>query len=156
MGRFAFERENYMKFIKLIGVFLAAFIPLISFSDSAYSMKLHPEVAEDVRVVAAKEALSNRPNSVILYVKGLCCPSCAIGIRKKITQLDFVDKTRFNNGVDLDAKYQLTTVAIIDGKKPDYELLSIAVSKAGYEAVRYYELKGGSLITKPLEIIERK
>ena len=106
------------------------------------------EANEAVRLVSAREKLSNEPDSVILYAKGLCCPSCAIGIRKHISKLDFVDRKRLNKGVDLDAKTQLVTVAVLEAKKVDYPLLGKAVRRAGYDPVRVYKLENGDLLTE--------
>ena len=52
-----------------------------------------PEASEQTRRVAAKQKLQAQPDVALLYVKGLCCASCAIGIRKKVAKLDFVDKS---------------------------------------------------------------
>ncbi len=139
-----------MKTIKLLFLGLLALGTLVTSNAFALGEDVSPEATEEVRIVAAKEKLEKEPNAVVLYAKGLCCPSCAIGVRKLISKLDFVDRGRFNKGVDLDTKTQLATVAIADGKKPDLKALSQAVWSAGYDPVRAYKLISGKLLTEPL------
>jgi len=139
-----------MKTIKLLFLFLAVLVPQTTSNVYALGDDVSPEATEEVRQVAAKEKLGSEPGSVVLYAKGLCCPSCAIGVRKMIGKLDFVDRGRFNKGVDLDTKTQLVTVAIGDGEKPDLNSLSQAVWSAGYDPVRAYKLKNGKLLSEAL------
>ena len=105
-----------------------------------------PEASEDVRKAAALEILKKTPNVVLVYAKGLCCQSCAIGIRKKIRTLDFVDTSRFNSGVALDARTQLVTVAVVKGKTVDANALSGAINSAGYDPINLYTFEKGTLI----------
>jgi copper chaperone CopZ len=115
-----------------------------------------PEASQEVRIKAAKEKLKAQPSAVSLYVKGLCCPSCAIGVRKKIGKLDFVDKKRFTKGVQLDTKTQLATVALKKGKSPDAAALAKAVKDSGYDPVNLYLLKDGKLKIESLPQFEKK
>ena len=137
-----------MKTIKLLFLFLAVLVPLTTSNVHALGEDFSPEATEEVRQVAAKEKLGSEPGSVVLYAKGLCCPSCAIGVRKMIGKLDFVDRSRFKKGVDLDTRTQLVSVAIVEGEKPDFNLLSQAVWSAGYDPVRIYKLKDGELLSE--------
>lgn len=111
-----------------------------------------PEATQELRNAAAKAKLEAEPSSVSLYAKGLCCPSCAIGVRKQVSKLDFVDKGRFTKGVELDAKVQLVTVALKEGEAPDLAALAKAVDDAGYDPVHLYRLNGGALKTSPLVV----
>ena len=115
-----------------------------------------PEATEEVRVVAAKAKLEKETNTVVLYAKGLCCPTCAIGVRKLISKLDFVDRSRFNKGVYLDTKTQLVTVAISEQKEVALKPLTKAVWDAGYTPVRVYKLAKGELQTETLPSEEPK
>lgn len=112
--------------------------------------KKYDIVSAEVREAAALEKLKDSPNTVAINAKGLCCPSCAIGIRKKVSKLDFVDKLRFNMGVELDAKVQLASVAIAPGKKADILALTKAVDDAGYLPHKLYKMENGQLKSTPL------
>ena len=113
---------------------------------------ISPEAKESDRRVAAEAKLKAESSSVTLYAKGLCCPSCSIGVRKMISKLDFVDRKRFNKGVDLDTKMQLVSVAVRQGASVNYDSLATAVEKAGYDPVHAYLIDGGALKTQSLVV----
>jgi len=110
----------------------------------------NPEATQNVRNSAAVNILKAEQEVALIYAKGLCCASCGIGVRKKISKLDFVDKKRFNKGVVLDAKTQLVTIALIKGKSAVSADLATAVEDAGYDPMHIYTLKDGKLRTKAL------
>ena len=126
----------------------------VALAESAFALgeDVSPEASEEVRVVAAKAKLSKESDTVVLYAKGLCCPSCAIGIRKMVSKLDFVDRKRFNKGVDLDTKNQLVTVAITTGGKVDHDSLAKAIDKAGYDPALVYFLEGDQVASRSLAL----
>jgi hypothetical protein len=127
----------------------ALLIALIFATVSASAADLQ-EVKESVRIQAASKKLKEQPAAMCLYVKGLCCPSCAIGIRKKVSRLTFVDQKQFSKGVDLDAKTQLVLIGLKSGAAPDNAALAKAIDAAGYEPVHLYSLINGTLKTTPL------
>ena len=45
------------------------------------------EASEETRAKVVGEQLKTNPALVLVYAKGLCCPSCAIGIRKMVSGL---------------------------------------------------------------------
>jgi len=108
------------------------------------------EACPEQRSAAALAKLKSVDQIVSLHAKGACCPSCAIGIRIKISKLDFVDRKRFSKGIDLDPKHALVHVAIKSGESADLPALSKAIKDAGYDPDIAYTLEGGQLITTPL------
>ena len=108
-----------------------------------------PDAKQEVRNVAAVKLLKERKDVSLLYVKGLVCPSCAIGIRVKVGKLPFVDSTRYKRGIDMDTKTQLLTVALLPGVKADANGLSKAITDAGYDPVERYSLQAGKLQSHP-------
>lgn len=110
----------------------------------------NPEATQDVRNATAITILEAESDVALLYAKGMCCASCGIGVRKKISKLDFVDKKRFNKGVVLDPKTQLVTIALKKGKAAVSTALAKAVEDAGFDPMHIYTLEGGKLRTKAL------
>ena len=102
------------------------------------------------RLANAKETLKANPNSVAIYARGIVCPSCAIGIRVKMSDLACVDNKRLNGGIKLNAKTQLVTVAIRDGKGVDRDALSLAVRRAGFDPVALFWLNDTVIQREPL------
>ncbi len=110
------------------------------------------EVNQDVRDVQVKAQLEAQPEALLVYAKGLCCPSCAIGIRKMIGRLPFVDTSGDNDGIELDAKHQLVVITVKKGAKPDYQALASAIDEAGYEPVHTYVWKDKKVVTSKLAL----
>ena len=139
-----------MKNLNLKKYILSLFIVSLSWSAFALKPDIQPEAKQDARNIAAEAKLKANPDTVSIYARGLCCPSCSIGVRKMVSKLDFVNKKRFTKGVDLDAKMQLVTVAVKPNMEIDPAALSKAVDNAGYTPVHLYRLIDGKLDTKTL------
>ena len=110
------------------------------------------EVNQDVRDVQVKAQLEAQPKALLVYAKGLCCPSCAIGIRKMIGRLPFVDSSGDNDGIELDAKHQLVKITVKPDVKPDLKALATAIDEAGYEPVHTYVWKDSKGFTSKLSL----
>jgi len=110
----------------------------------------NPEASQKIRDGVVLTQLKAHPNTILVYAKGLCCPSCAIGIRKMVTKLSFVDQSRFNDGVDLDAKHQLVLISLKPKQEIDLKALSTAIDDAGYTPVHVYKFKDNKVITTRL------
>ena len=115
-----------------------------------------PDAKQEVRDIAVKAKLKERKNISLLYVKGLVCPSCAIGIRVKVGKLPFVDVSRYKRGVDMDIKSQLLTIALLPDVKTDKRSINKAVSNAGYDAVEWYSMEGGKIKAHPFASAKKK
>ncbi len=98
------------------------------------------EARPEVRLAAAKETLLESSEISLVYVKGLVCPSCAIGIRKNLSKMKGVDKKRFKDGIDMNPETQLVSIALKDGAKLNSKDLIERVEDAGYVAVEEYRL----------------
>ena len=114
-----------------------------------------PDVKQEVRNVAAVKLLKARKDVLLLYVRGLVCPSCAIGIRVKVGKLPFVDSTRYKRGTEMDTKTQLLTVALLPGVKADAKLLGKAIADAGYDPIELYSLASEKLESHPFAIAKK-
>jgi hypothetical protein len=115
---------------------------------SAQLLALNPEVSQDIRNAEALKKLKAKTGTVLVYARGLCCPSCSIGVRKKVSVLGFVDRDKPKSGVEIDAKNQLVMISVKAGAHIDMKTLSKAVDDAGYPPVHLYSLKGGKLVTQ--------
>jgi len=103
------------------------------------------EAPEEVRLAAAKKLLSESPQISLVYVKGLVCPSCAIGIRKNLSKMKGVDKERFRDGIDMNPETQLVTIALKKGAQVEVKEVLERVDDAGYDAIEKYKLHDGHL-----------
>ena len=132
----------------MILVFSSMFLLSVGFVLS-HGADGDPDVNQTVRNLAAIKKIKETKDISLLYVKGLVCPSCALGIRIKVGKLPFVDSSRYKRGVDMDAKTQLITVALLPGVKADDKSLSLAIIAAGYDPVEKYTMQEGKLKSHP-------
>ena len=102
------------------------------------SPNLFPEARVEVRNKEAAEVLKKRPEVILIYARGLCCPSCSIGVRKTVSRLDFVDRDKPSRGVLLDPKHQLVEVSVIEGKTVTLPKLWQAIIDAGYDPITVF------------------
>ena len=103
------------------------------------------EAPVDVRLAVAKKLLTESSQISLVYVKGLVCPSCAIGVRKNLSKMDGVDKKRFRDGIDMNPETQLVTIALKKGSQVEVKELLERVDDAGYDAIEEYKLHDGHL-----------
>jgi hypothetical protein len=129
--------------VLLSSALLFAGCATVSSSDNA-----GPEasaVSATERRADAQQTLAANLNTVAVYARGIVCPSCAIGIRVKLSSLDWVDRTRLNGGVKLNAKTQIVTIAIAEGKSVNRDTLTQAVRSAGFDPIELFWLHDGKL-----------
>ena len=80
-------------------------------------------------------ALGSKPvlaQDYVVSVSGFVCEFCALGVSKKVSKLPFIDRDRYDNGIEMDSENQLVTLAVRDGDSLDAAALSKAVESAGY------------------------
>jgi len=117
----------------LIGIATLIFIsPFVQADDEKV------EARPEIRLATAKKVLLQSSNVSLLYLRGLVCPSCAIGVRKNLSKMKGVDKKRFKDGIDIDPETQLVTVALKEGASLDNKELLERVEDAGYVLVEEY------------------
>ena len=125
-----------MKFQLILSLFSTLFFS----SQFGMANEDKEEARPEVRLTAAKKILLEKTQISLIYVKGLVCPSCAIGIRKNLSKMKGVDKKRFKDGIDMNPETQLVTIALKDGAELDNKDLIERVVDAGYVAVEEYRL----------------
>ena len=129
----------------MVKYFLSVSISILFISSNFITAEDKKEALPEQRLEAAKKVLSDTANISLIYVKGLVCPSCAIGIRKNLSKMLGVDKTRFKDGIDMDPETQLVTISLKAGVFLDNRDLIELVEDAGYTAIEEYKLHDGHL-----------
>ncbi|MEM9399943.1 MAG: heavy metal-associated domain-containing protein [Verrucomicrobiota bacterium] len=137
--------------MKTILYTLVACVTYLTLSLNMALAETSLDAKEKQRRSAAQTILKNNSNTVAIHTKGLHCPSCAIGIRKKISRLGFVDRQQLNQGVQLDVRNLLVVVAIKPNQSPDLVELAKAIDKAGYKPHQAYALDAGKLKITPID-----
>ena len=135
--------KNLSKISKIIIGYFVLHTGFVSAADGV------PEVSRDVRAKVAIGKLQVQKQAALLYVKGMTCPSCAIGIRVKLSKLGFVDGSRFKRGIEMDCNNQLLTVALKDGTSPNWTQIEQEIDNAGYVAVEWFSMQKDELKSTP-------
>jgi copper chaperone CopZ len=128
-----------MKFGQILLLLITLFIS----SNFIVANEDKEEARPEVRLEAAKKILLDSSSISLIYVEGLVCPSCAIGIRKNLSKMLGVDRTRFKDGIDMNPETQLVTIAFKEGISIDNKDLIELVEDAGYTAIEEYKLHEG-------------
>ena len=130
----------------MVKYFLSVSISILFISSNyIFANEDKDEALPEERLEAAKEVLKSSANISLIYVKGLVCPSCAIGIRKNLSKMLGVDRSRFKDGIDMDPETQLVTISLREGVSLDNKDLIELVEDAGYTAIEEYKLHDGHL-----------
>ena len=130
----------------MVKYFLSVSISILFISSNyIFANEDKEEALPEERLEAAKEVLKSSANISLIYVKGLVCPSCAIGIRKNLSKMLGVDRSRFKDGIDMDPETQLVTISLREGVSLDNKDLIELVEDAGYTAIEEYKLHDGHL-----------
>ena len=126
-----------------LGQILLLLITLFISSNFIVANEDKEEARPEVRLEAAKKILLDSSSISLIYVEGLVCPSCAIGIRKNLSKMLGVDRTGFKDGIDMNPETQLVTIAFKEGISIDNKDLIELVEDAGYTAIEEYKLHEG-------------
>jgi hypothetical protein len=68
-------------------------------------------------------------------VHGIVCSFCSVGVRKKLSKLPFIDKSKYKDGVLVEIESQKVTIAIKPGAKLDVNAAFESIKSGGYEPV---------------------
>ena len=130
-----------MKLLQILLLLITLFIS----SNFIVANEDKEEARPEVRLEAAKKILLDSSSISLIYVEGLVCPSCAIGIRKNLSKMLGVDRSRFKDGIDMNPETQLVTIAFKEGISIDNKDLIELVEDAGYTAIEEYKLHEGHI-----------
>lgn len=126
-----------------MNLFTLILVSSLVFVSASLANEDKAEITPELRREAAEKVLIASDDISLIYVKGLVCPSCAIGIRKNLSKMKGVDKNRFKDGIDMDADTQLVKIALKGNISINNKDLLERVEDAGYSAVEQYKLHDG-------------
>jgi len=87
--------------------------------------------------------LAPDPGSIVAEVKGIACSFCAYGIEKNLSRVGFLDKTQHGDGVLVDIKKGLITMALRPSEKIDFPKINKAIVTGGYDLKAFhFQLSG--------------
>ena len=79
-----------------------------------------------------------KKNEAIFFVNGIVCSFCSLGIRKKLSKLKFIDKSKYKKGSKINVKKQRVKMAFKKDKKIDIDLIYHSIQSGGYDPLTAY------------------
>tara|TARA_B100000965_G_scaffold52667_2_gene39272 strand:- start:5363 stop:5782 length:420 start_codon:yes stop_codon:yes gene_type:complete len=111
------------------------------------------------KITIDNEEIDINQNEAIVEVLGMVCSMCAFGIEEGFSNEEFVDKSKFSNGVlvDIDAKF--VQLGLKKSSSVNPESIYNVIQDAGYEVKKLYILKDNQLTkysVDKLNILEKE
>ena len=87
-----------------------------------------------------KEIMLNE-NEAVVEVLGMVCSMCAFGIGEGFSKTDFIDKSKFNEGVMVDIDAQYVQLAINESANVNPANIVKVIEEAGYDVSTLFILQ---------------
>ena len=84
-------------------------------------------------------------NEAVVEVLGMVCSMCAFWIGEGFSKTDFVDKTKFNDGVSVDIDAQFVQVGLLKSSDANAEKIVQVIEEAGYDVNQLFILQNEKL-----------
>jgi len=91
-----------------------------------------------------KEIMLNE-NEAVVEVLGMVCSMCAFGIGEGFSNTDFIDKSKFNEGVMVDIDAQYVQLAINESANINPANIVKVIEEAGYDVSTLFILQNKKL-----------
>ena len=91
-----------------------------------------------------KEVMLNE-NEAVVEVLGMVCSMCAFGIGEGFSNTDFIDKSKFNEGVMVDIDAQYVQLAINESANINPANIVKVIEEAGYDVSTLFILQNKKL-----------
>ena len=84
-------------------------------------------------------------NEAVVEVLGMVCSMCAFGIGEGFAKTDFIDKSKFTDGVSVDIDAQYVQLGLLESTNINPEKIVQVIEDAGYDVNLVYILKNEKL-----------
>ena len=108
----------------------------------AFLLFLNFGLSQSVVTIQDSEIEINE-NEAVVEVLGMVCSMCAFGIGEGFSKTDFVDKTKFNDLIDIDA--QFVQVGLLKSSDANAEKIVQVIEDAGYDVNQLFILQNEKL-----------
>ena len=95
-------------------------------------------------IIQDKEIMLNE-NEAVVEVLGMVCSMCAFGIGEGFSNTDFIDKSKFNEGVMVDIDAQYVQLAINESANINPVNIVEVIEEAGYDVSTLFILQNKKL-----------
>ena len=111
------------------------------------------------KITIDNEEIDINQNEAIVEVLGMVCSMCAFGIEEGFSNEEFVDKSKFSNGVLVDIDSKFVQLGLKKSSSVNPESIYNVIQDAGYEVKKLYILKDNQLTkysVDKLNILEKE
>ena len=84
-------------------------------------------------------------NEAVVEVLGMVCSMCAFGIGEGFAKTDFIDKSKFTDGVSVDIDAQYVQLGLLESTNIDPEKIVQVIEDAGYNVNQLFILQNEKL-----------
>jgi len=84
-------------------------------------------------------------NEAVVEVLGMVCSMCAFGIGEGFAKTDFIDKSKFTDGVSVDIDAQYVQLGLLESTNINPEKIVQVIEDAGYDVNLLYILQNEKL-----------
>ena len=84
-------------------------------------------------------------NEAVVEVLGMVCSMCAFGIGEGFSKTDFIDKSKFIDGVSVDIDAQYVQLGLLESSNFNAEKIIQVIEDAGYDVNQLYILQNEKL-----------
>ena len=84
-------------------------------------------------------------NEAVVEVLGMVCSMCAFGIGEGFAKTDFIDKSKFTDGVSVDIDAQYVQLGLLESTNINPEKIVQVIEDAGYDGNLLYILQNEKL-----------
>ena len=114
--------KNFLVFFLLLG---------LGFSQSKVSIQ-----GEEIEI---------NENEAVVEVLGMVCSMCAFGIGEGFAKTDFIDKSKFSDGVSVDIDAQYVQLGLLESTNINPEKIVQVIKDAGYDVNLLFILQNKKL-----------
>ena len=84
-------------------------------------------------------------NEAVMEVLGMVCSMCAFGIGEGLSKTDFIDKSKFSDGVSVDIDAQYVQLGLLESANINPEKIVQVIQDAGYDVSLLFILQNDKL-----------
>ena len=84
-------------------------------------------------------------NEAVVEVLGMVCSMCAFGIGEGFAKTDFIDKSKFTDGVSVDIDAQYVQIGLLESSNFNAEKIVQVIEDAGYDVNQLFILQNEKL-----------
>ena len=97
------------------------------------------------KVSIQNNEISINENEAVVEVLGMVCSMCAFGIGEGFSKTNFIDKSKFTDGVSVDIDGQYVQLGLLDSKDVNPEEIVQVIEDAGYDVNLLFILQNEKL-----------